>query len=247
MRGLNMRLIVGGLLMLCLFSSAHAGISLSATRLVFEKNSHEASVTARNHTLQNILLQSWIEQDDKKAKDIPFVITPSLARLSGDGRQILRVLYRGQGMPRDKESVLWLNVQEIPQAAKDENTLQIAIRQRIKIFYRPTGLKGDADSAPALLSWQLTQQDANSFIAINNPTQYHISMLSLEGIDMQEPFTGQMFEPGTTTLIPIMPIAEHAHSTVRFQTVNDWGALVPHHVRVDFSEPRTGSKELVTP
>jgi P pilus assembly chaperone PapD len=45
-------------------------------------------------------------------------------------------------LPQDKESLFWLNIKAIPSASQVDNTLQIAIKTRIKLIYRPATMKG---------------------------------------------------------------------------------------------------------
>lgn len=122
-----------GLLGLLMATQAAASISLNATRIVFDGDHKEANITVRNGN-QDVLIQSWVDMNDASASRAPFAVTPPLARVFAKEQQLLRILYEGTGMPTDRESVVWLNVQEIPQASESENTLQLAIRQRIKIF-----------------------------------------------------------------------------------------------------------------
>lgn len=53
---------------------------------------------------------------------------PPILKLAGNKDAILRFVYSGSGLPTDRETVYWINVQEIPPSAKQENVLQIAIR-----------------------------------------------------------------------------------------------------------------------
>lgn len=249
MQCINVKNIAWAILLLSVFNSAHAAISLSATRLVINENSgkasetkaHEASITVHNKDGKNMLLQSWLELDDTATKNIPFIVTPSLARLKIDGRQVLRILYRGTGMPRDKESVLWLNAQEIPQMSETPNTLQIAVRQRIKVFYRPKGLTGDANNAPTLLTWLLNTQGKHTVLTINNPSAYHVSILSLDGVTLKDAVQGHMFKPGESVDIPLKNIMPNAHPTVRFTSVNDWGGQILYEVQVAFDTPSSAT------
>lgn len=53
----------------------------------------------------------------------------------------------GSALPQDRESLFWFNVLEIPPKSKAKegeslNQLQLAFRTRIKLFFRPDGLKG---------------------------------------------------------------------------------------------------------
>lgn len=78
----------------------------------------------------------------------------------------------------DKESVFWLNVLEVPakkQAKPDENYLQMAFRSRIKVFYRPAGLAGNANDAAQAVTWSVKGSSLQAF----NPTPYYVSFVSL--------------------------------------------------------------------
>lgn len=71
----------------------------------------------------------------------PFIITPPLYRLDKDQQNVERIVLAG-ALPQDKESLYWLNIKAIPAASRKDNTLQIAVKTRIKLIYRPAALKG---------------------------------------------------------------------------------------------------------
>lgn len=100
-------------------SITSAGITLDGTRVIFSAPSKETSMVVKNQGTDDIMVQSWVESNTRlQTADVPFAITPPLVRLGGQKQQVLRILYQGQGLPTDKESVFWLAVQEIPQRAK---------------------------------------------------------------------------------------------------------------------------------
>lgn len=51
-------------------------------------------------------------------------------------------------------------------------------RTRVKLFFRPTGLSGDAGDAPDSLTWTLVP--GAGAVEVHNPTPYHVSFLSVE-------------------------------------------------------------------
>lgn len=174
-KSLAMSVAFAGLLSLFALPS-HAGISLNETRVVLTGPKKEASMLVLNDESTPIMIQSWIEPfGTSTEQDVPFALTPPLKRLSGNARQQLRVLYQGLGLATDRESVFWLSVQEIPQKSKDENILQIAVRQRIKLFYRPADLPGDVDQAPSRLQWRMTLKEGKPGLEIRNDSAFHIS------------------------------------------------------------------------
>lgn len=213
-----------------LFSSlSNAGITLGGTRLVLAAPNKEASIMVKNQASDDIMIQSWMESGDNK-QDVPFALTPSLSRLGGNKQQLLRVFYYGQGLPEDKESVFWLSVQEIPQKAKDENTLQIAIRQRIKVFYRPAGLQGSAQEAPKSLKWRLVNQGGATSLEVTNNSLFHVSFarVSLQSGSKSYEVTSQMLPPGKTLLFAVEGGGGNASSSnakVVFDSINDYGGL----------------------
>lgn len=205
-----------------------ASISLSATRVIFDGSRKEANITVRNGG-QNVLAQSWIDSDQTEHVELPFAITPPLARVVANQQQLLRILYEGSGMPLDKESVVWLNVQEIPQtSAADINVLQLAVRQRVKVFFRPANLPGEAAQAPAQLKWALKKDAGQTLLNVNNPSSYHVSLADLKvgDTDKSELMIGAtMIAPGEDRTFKFKTTPQALSPTLWFSSINDYGAL----------------------
>ncbi|OUM07009.1 pilus assembly protein [Pseudomonas syringae] len=188
-----------GVILVTLLASgfdAQGAVSLSGTRLIFDGQHPEAVIEVRNRGKGEALLQTWLSdpRDDDNTprnlrRSLPFVITPPLLRLAVGGRQILRVLYQGSGLPQQHESLLHLYVLEIPRRQPGVHQLNIAVRQRINVFYRPPGLDGDPADTAAKLLWTLTRRGADSpVLRVTNPTPYHASLhgLSMDGVQLSE-------------------------------------------------------------
>jgi len=215
-----------GLLGLLMASQAMGSISLSTTRIIFDGQYKEANVTVRNGN-QDVLIQSWVDGGDSKPGAAPFAVSPPLARIFAREQQLLRVLYEGAGMPTDKESVVWLNVQEIPQTAVAANTLQLAVRQRIKIFFRPAGLPGDALLAPSELQWQLVRHSGKTVLKVKNPSLYHVSMadIKLHGSQQVElAADSTMIAPGEEKKFVVTKFSTDSSARLTFSSINDYGA-----------------------
>lgn len=227
------KLALGCLSAALLAGQAHASISLSATRLILQEKQQEASIIVRNDD-SPILIQSWLETNSALDKaELPFAITPPLSKVAPNGQQVMRVLYAGgdSSLPSDRETVVWLNVQEIPQQAGGDNQLQIAIRQRIKLFFRPSGLPGSAAEAPAAMQWSIVNNQGKSMIQIHNPSAYHVSMSTLDttkGEELQQP---GMIAPGETRLLPMG--RSGPQETLRFRAINDYGSADQYEVRLN--------------
>lgn len=177
------------------------------------------------------MIQSWVEADNGADKrEVPFVITPALSRLGGNKQQTLRILFQGEGLPSDRESVFRLNVQEIPQKSASANTLQIALRQRIKVFYRPDNLSGTSAEAPGKLSWRLVRQGGKSVVEVSNDTAFHVSLASvkLKAGNAYYVVDADMVAPKSSRRFEIKGTPSGVSGNVEFQSVNDYGGLDKH-------------------
>jgi len=237
--------------------SAQAGIVLNTTRVIYQGSDKEASLGVQNTGTGEILLQSWLEAglprvneldsstsnrsaEDKQlllkdASDLSFIVTPALARMPGGGRQLLRIIHSGANLPADRESVLWLNVQEIPQTAA-ENTLQVAIRQRIKVFFRPKGLQGDPLQAPEKLQWKLLAGDV---LRVYNTGPYHVSMLKItaqqRGRELATLDSG-MLAPHQQLSLALAHRADEVPVELSFISINDFGGQVRYSATLSGSD-----------
>ncbi|MHC8300823.1 fimbrial biogenesis chaperone [Pseudomonas sp. ZS1P83] len=226
-----------GLLGMLLAAQATASISLSGTRVVFDGAHKEANITVRNGK-QEVLVQSWIDSGEDTAQTAPFAVTPPLAKVLPSEQQLLRILYEGKGMPTDKESVVWLNVQEIPQSSTTANTLQLAVRQRIKIFFRPAHLPGDPLKAPSQLLWTLSQGAAGGVLTVKNPSLFYVSMgdITLEtGGQKELAADSTMIAPGETKTFRVHKFNGNPSAQLTFNSINDYGAQNQHQLTVDRS------------
>ncbi|MGY2138904.1 fimbrial biogenesis chaperone [Pseudomonas reactans] len=218
--------LVTALLALFMYGQSQAAITLSSTRVVFEGSKKEASITVRNMGNEELLIQSWLDSGADSASSIPFAVTPPLAHMGGQSRQVLRMLYQGSGVPADKESVFWLNVQEVPKTSEIENVLQLAIRQRVKMFYRPVGLTGTSEEAPAELTWKVVPSGKDSVLRINNPTKFHVSMadLKVEGAQFTSaPINSFMISPGENYDVVVEKLPASGSMTLTANVINDFG------------------------
>lgn len=241
--------LCAGLLGLLAVSQATAGISLSSTRLVFDGQHKEAGITVRNNG-EDVLIQSWVDTDTAAAGTVPFAVTPPLARVTANEQQLLRVIYAGAGLPTDRESVVWLNVQEIPQASKTQNTLQLAVRQRIKVFFRPAGLKNNAYLAPTELLWQLAEHDGKHVLRVTNPGIYHVSIADITlqaGAVSEHPFDSLMIGPGELKEFNLKQLNSSQPSRLIFGSINDYGAQDRYSAQLVNGAPTSASLNTESP
>jgi P pilus assembly chaperone PapD len=219
------------LLAICFASAgAQGAVSLSGTRLVFDGRYREASLQASNRGANDVLLQALLsapeDDDDTPAaqrRSLPFVVTPHLHRLTAGGKQTLRILYQGTGMPADRESLLHLYVTQVPKQSEGSNQLNIAVRQRINVFYRPPGIAGDPAATAEALRWTIERSaSGDRTLRVDNPTAYHAALqtLSLDGIALSD---YQLLAPGARHhfALPVLTPAQRRY--LAFKALTDYG------------------------
>ncbi|MFA9486448.1 MULTISPECIES: molecular chaperone [unclassified Moraxella] len=136
----------------------------------------------------------------------------------------MRVVYTGEPLPQDRESVFYLNVLYIPPKpteaeTKGQSYLQMSIRSRIKFFFRPA-LAMDIADAPQQVKWTLNGET----LTATNPTPYHITFSNVEAIGQAEPASVEkigMVKPFDTLDFSIKN-AQGAKN-IKWQIINDYG------------------------
>jgi P pilus assembly chaperone PapD len=220
--------------------TASAGVVMNATRYVYDATATEITVKVSNTGRLPVLTQAWIDDGDARSTpervDVPFNLTPPIARLESGKSQTLRISFTGGTLPVDRESQFWINVLEVPpKSAEDEDSskMQLAFRYRLKLFYRPEKLAGSANGAPEKLAWTRT---ADGSLAVDNPTAYHVTLnevhLKLAGSELVvDPFAIAPFTSTTPKLT--VPLPQGDEVNVRYQSINDYGGFVTHDKTVD--------------
>jgi len=198
-------------------TTANAGVIIGGTRVIFEGAKKEATINITNPDNTPYLIQSWIDMQDGGAGKTPFIITPPLYRLDGGQKNLERIVMTGS-LPQEQESLFWLNIKAIPSASKQMNALQIAVKTRIKLIYRPDGLRA---STPEEQANKLTWQRSGNAIQVNNPTPYVINFneITLGGRKLDDV---TYVLPGASARFSL-PEGVSGHS-LTFKVINDYGS-----------------------
>lgn len=228
-------------LMTALFgcSQAMSSVVITGTRVVYPADKREVTIKINNEGSSPVLVQSWVDHGDAAStpsnSSAPFVISPPVSRVDPGKGQSLRLMFTGAPLAGGKESVLWLNVLEIPtkvSTSEDQNVLQMAFRSRIKIFYRPANLPGTPAAAIEAVQWKVVAQPGGTYaLQAFNPTAFHVSQGDLKLIAGHQNIFSEpgMIAPGETHLfaLPDLKSMPAAGAEVEYNGINDYGALVP--------------------
>jgi len=230
-----------------------AALSIQGSRVIYEEARGEAIVQLQQVGEAPGLVQVWLDRGDDtiapQMQDIPFLITPSVSRIEPGSGQSIRILrVRDDGLPRDRESMFFMNVLEVPPApanavAAGDNFIQFSSRARSKFFYRPRGLKLQPDRAHQLLGFSLVDDGGQVQVKINNPSPYHVTFKALKllqsdaggGTPVAElgglvGIEARTVAPASDVLMPMdltAPSLPVSGLTVSFEVVGDYGNLIP--------------------
>ena len=204
-------------------AAAHAGVVTGGTRLIYPGGKKESSLSVTNNDATPYLIQSWVESNKGAA---PFLLTPPLFRLEGEQQTRLRVIYSG-GLPENKESMFWMNIKAIPssQAKAGANTLQIAIKTRIKLIYRPKSIEG----TPEMVTEQLRWTRSGNTLQVMNPTAFYMNVAEVKvgGAEVKE---ANWVGPGETARFQLPGVSAGA---LQWKLINDYGGTgALHHANL---------------
>lgn len=198
-------------------TSARAGVVIGGTRIIFDGAKKEASISITNPDNVPYLIQSWIEVQDGQSGKAPFIITPPLYRLDGGQKNLERIVMTGS-LPQEQESLFWLNIKAIPSASKQMNALQIAVKTRIKLIYRPERLRA---SAPEDQANKLTWHRAGNTLQVNNPTPYVINFNEITVGDKKLDDVTYVMPSGSARFQ--LPKGAQGNA-LTFKVINDYGS-----------------------
>ncbi len=183
----------------------------------------KTSISVKNPDKSSFLIQSWSDAGESSADKSPFMVTPPLFRLGGGQENTLRIIRTGGNLAEDRESLYWLNIKSIPATEKKDNvnTLQIAVKTRIKLIYRPQSLTQQPEDLTGKLSWQRS----GNKLTVSNPTAYYMNFSTLK--------VGASTVKDATYVAPMssasFSIPNGASGDVSWTLINDFGSIGSEH------------------
>lgn len=100
----------------------------------------------------------------------------------------------------------------------NDNTLQLAIISRIKLYYRPANLALSPDQAAE----KLTFRRNGNVLTLSNPTPYYQTVTELNA--GKRVLENALVPPLGETSVKL---PSDAGSEITYRTINDYGALTP--------------------
>ena len=222
-------------------SLVNAEIIIHGTRAVYPSDAREITLQLSNDGKSPSLVQVWIDEGDPKStpdqSKAPFILTPPISRVEAQKGQFIRItsLPTANALSKTEESLFWLNVLDIPpkpstkdKTAAPDNFLQLAVRSRIKLFYRPSNIKQDVTLAPEKIQWS----SKGSNLLAKNPTPFYITITAINqensGKNIDILSEGLMLKPFSEQNVLLK---SPSTQSMTFTTINDYGGRVHHKIK----------------
>lgn len=205
----------------CWAGSAQAALSLDKTRYIFNGNEKAINLLISNTEKETYGGQIWLENVRETDSRPSFIAAPSFFKVKGASQQSVRILQAFEHLPQHMESVYWLNLQELP-PAREGSGLTVAVRSRVKVFYRPVALLDERKGAEQRIRVQ--QRPEGKALVNDTPYIFAITALldakgnKLTPKDPKASETLQLFMPGDSVDVTGLNVAQVA-------SVNDFGVL----------------------
>lgn len=219
----RMKVLLAGLLISC---QAMASFTLNGTRFIYGGGKKNISFVVTNHATDTWGGQVWIDNVSMPEESVSLIPAPTFFKVNGNQKQVVRILDVNDAlMPKDRESLYFLNVQEIPPAPKSGgNTLSLAMNTQVKLIYRPESLA--AGRADAEKNLRLETKDGGSVLV--NPTPYYFAVVALHSGGAKQKL--RMSSEATKKLGTLVPFSEVSlNQTVKtplmVDAINDYGAV----------------------
>lgn len=205
-----------------------AAFTVSGTRFIYEEGKKNISFEVTNNTTDTYGGQVWVD-NVSESSGVYMVPTPPFFKVSPKQKQIVRIMKTdGGALPSDRESLFWMNIQEIPPKPKDEkNVLSVAINTRIKLFYRPKALAAGRKGAEKNI--EVIRRDGATYL--KNPTPYYFAVTGVKAdgkvvtLSDDESRKLSILAPSGEAAVSKIPAGA---KSISVDTINDWGGTENH-------------------
>lgn len=221
------------ILSLTLSGQAMAAFTLSGTRIIYDGGKKNTSFEITNSSDKTYGGQVWID-NTVQGDGVYMVPAPPFFKIGAKQRQVIRIMNTDNTLPTDRESLFWLNVQEVPpkpdaKDGKDGNgsLLAIAMNTRVKLIYRPKALITGRQNAEKML--KLEQRGNSTWL--KNPTPYYMAIIGIKQNGTTLTLSDKSTQ-GITALPPFSDVSlgKKVGNKISIDAINDWGGVQTYDI-----------------
>lgn len=239
---LSVRLSVLISLLIIVFPSS-ASVVMTNTRVIYPSDAKERSVQLKNNDSFPNVVQVWTDINNSESTpenaDGPFLALPAIFRIEPNRGQLFRLIYSGGELPKDRESLFYLNFLQIPPLSKDnagENQMLVMLKNRVKIFYRPVEIKSNPENVGREISFNVNKINGGIEVDVINKSPFYASFIDVKlisgnqelkvPVDMVEPKGNKLVKVYNQQFVSIHPMK------VKFTIVNDFGGFIKYEYEI---------------
>ncbi len=207
----------------------YANVVINTTRVIYQEANKDIVVQLINNGNAPSLVQAWIDDGDLNSTPetarVPFLLSPPVVKVAANNGQQLRIKKIGAQLATDRESVFYLNVLDIPPVPENlqgKNTLQLAVKSRIKMFYRPKGLKVNPDAIASYI--ELHPQ--GNHVTIKNNAPYHFTLANVDQANQRNLLVDAVMIPPFSSVTAQTREPLKINESLSIKYVDDLGAYI---------------------
>ncbi len=174
--------------------------------------------------------QVWVD-NTSEGNGIYMVPQPPFFKVGAKQKQIIRIMKTDSSLPTDRESLFWLNVQEVPPKPDVKEShgsvLAIAMNSRVKLIYRPSVLKNGRENAEK----KLTMEQRGDKTWIKNPTPYYMAIVGVQTNGRELKLSDKVTKE-LTLLAPFSSVSlgVSVRGNLNIAAINDWGGVQNYEI-----------------
>ncbi|EEC9337272.1 fimbrial chaperone [Escherichia coli] len=203
---------------------SYAAFVLNGTRFIYDEDKKNSSFTVTNKSDKTYGGQVWID-NSTQGNGVYMVPQPPFFRVGANQNQIIRILNTDTSLPKDRESLFWLNVQEVPPKPEtngEGSVLSIAMNTRVKLIYRPSSIKEERKGAEKKL--KIVHKGDETWL--KNPTPYYMALINVKDKGKSLGLSDSvMTELAKFAPFSEIKLAKNIFEGVSVEAINDWGGV----------------------
>lgn len=215
------------LLSISFSSQSMAAFVLNGTRFIYEEGKKNISFEVTNNAEKTYGGQVWIDNTNQN-DGVYMVPQPPFFKVSPKQKQIIRIMNTDSNLSKDRESLFWLNVQEVPPKPEvkdgEGSVLAIAMNIRVKVFYRPKNLLDGRKDAEKKI--EVVHRGGTTYL--KNPTPYWFAITKVK-VNGQELTLMKKEEQNLSMMEPFGEVAisklSSSMKNISVDAINDWGGV----------------------
>lgn len=212
-----------------------ANIVLQGTRIIYYEAKGNVTVQLTNNGKLPALVQSWVDDGNinstPEKSHSPFYVFPPIVKIAGLKGQQLKIKMISHKLPKNRESVFYLNILDIPpypENTQGKSVLQLAIKSRVKLFYRPKELTTPPADVYKKISYKLEDND----LIVTNNSKYYFTIAKITHINEAKKslIKSKMIPPLSDFKLPLQNKVKHNKLTVTY--VDDFGVYKTRNINL---------------